>query len=91
VKELRPALRLRVPPERAAEMEGRFRQVGVAREIDEGGADVFAVAVVLVGNAGGLEAPEKLVVVEQIASPVRLLHGQVSSLGLAATTQSAAA
>src|SRR5260370_30679365 len=70
VKELRPALRRRVPPQRAAEVERRFREVGVAREIDEGGPDVLAVAVLLVGDEGGLEAREKLVVGEQIADLV---------------------
>src|ERR1700682_1187541 len=67
VKELRHALRHSVPTQRAAEVERRFREVGVAREIDEGGANVLAVAVVLAGNEDGLEAPEKLVVGEQIA------------------------
>ena len=52
---------------------------------------MLAVAVVLVGDEGRLEALEKLVVGEQIAGLVRLRHGQASPRGLAATTQSAAA
>jgi hypothetical protein len=58
VKELRHSLRHRVPAQRAAEVERRFREVGVAREIDESGANVLAVAVVLLGDERGLEAPE---------------------------------
>jgi hypothetical protein len=67
VEELRSAKGRREPPQRAAEVDRRLGEVGVAGKIDEGGADVLAMTIGGLVEAGRFEERVELVVRELLA------------------------